>query len=194
MAHETKEKTRVLQLPVLVVSPTDVGRLIRELEQIDDGLLQLGLRAGGDQVKMPKTSRLMDQAVAENKLNLLQKPDRAVLLQFLNTVRKHSPLMHMSFSADPSPMFLEKLVSWLRQEVHPLLLLTIGLQPNIGAGCIVRTTNKQFDFSLRQDFANKRDLLLKQLALPPLNPAPAPAATEPAATPAAPAPAKEPAA
>lgn len=178
MAHESKEKSKALQLPVLVVSPTDVGRLIRELEQIDDGLLQLGLRAGGDQVKMPKTSRLMDQAVAENKLNLLQKPDRVVLLQFLTTVRKHSPVMHMSFSADPSPLFLEKLVSWLRQEVHPLVLVTIGLQPNIGAGCIVRTVNKQFDFSLRQDFANKRDLLLKQLALPPLKPEPTQAAAK----------------
>jgi len=38
------------------------------------------------------------------------------------------------------------------------------LQPTIAAGCIVRTTNKYFDFSLRQDFTDKRELLLKQIA------------------------------
>jgi hypothetical protein len=37
------------------------------------------------------------------------------------------------------------------------------LQPTLGAGCVVRTTNRQFDFSLRQDFARKRDLLLEKL-------------------------------
>ena len=58
-------------------------------------------------------------------------------------------------------------MTWLRREIHPLVLMTVGLQPNIGAGCIVRTTNKYFDFSLRQDFANKRDLLQAALEMPP---------------------------
>lgn len=180
MARETKGETRTLQLPTSVGSPADVGRLIRELEQIDDALLQLGIRSpGADQTKMPKTSGLMEQMIELNKLNLLQKPHRVVLERFLKVIRTKSPVVHMSFSADPSAHFMEKLVSWLRLEIHPLVLVTVGLQPNIGAGCIVRTTNKQFDFSLRQDFTKKRDLLLKQLALPPLEPAPAPqAATE----------------
>lgn len=157
-------KPRQLVLPVSVTGPVDIGRLIRELELIDNTLLQLGLRAGdGSNVKMPKTSRLMDHMVDLNKLNLLQKKDRAVLAQFLSIVKEHAPVMHMSFSADPSPAFSDKLMTWLRREVHPLLLLTVGLQPNIGAGCIVRTTNKQFDISLRQDFASKRDLLLSRL-------------------------------
>jgi len=69
----------------------------------------------------------------------------------------------MSLSADPSTRFLEKLVTWLRREIHPQVLLTIGLQPTLGAGCVLRTPNRQFDFSLRQDFAKKRDLLIGKL-------------------------------
>jgi hypothetical protein len=157
---------RQLSLPTLVASPADVGRLVHELEQIGEALLQLGLRAGGTAVKMPKTSRLMDQVIQLNQLNLLAAADRAALGQYLATVRQRAPVLHISFSADPSPAFTEKLMVWLRREINPHMLLTIGLQPGIGAGCVVRTTNKYFDFSLRQDFAKKRELLLAGLAAP----------------------------
>lgn len=163
-ADETAAERREMMLPVTVAGPTDVGRLMRELEAIDNTMLQLGLRQGNTETKLPKTSKLMDQIIHLNKLNLLKQSDRADLQRFLDDVRKRSPVMHISFSADPSPGFLEKLMIWLRREIHPSVLLTIGLQPNIGAGCIVRTTNKQFDFSLRQDFAGKRGLLLRHIA------------------------------
>ena len=56
-----RSRVEPVNLPVLVVSAVDVGRLIRELEAIDNALLQLGLRAGGSPVELPKTSQLMDQ-------------------------------------------------------------------------------------------------------------------------------------
>jgi F0F1-type ATP synthase delta subunit len=153
-------------LPVLVSSQADVGRLLHEIELINDSLLQLSLRTGGKEVKLPKTSRLMDQIVELNGLNLLKQHDRAALKQFLKIIHDTSPVLNISFGVDPSPAFVEKLMTWLRQEIHPLVLMNIGLQPNIGGGCIVRTTNRQFDFSLRQYFAQKRDLLIKQLTAP----------------------------
>lgn len=174
MAHETKSEHQDFILPVSVTSPADVGRLIRELEHIDDTLLQLGLRVAGSEVKMPQTSRLMDQTIEANKLNLLHKEGRAELRQSLLAAKEQSPVLHISFSADPTPIFMEKLMIWLRREIHPSVLLTSGLQPNIGAGCIVRTANKQFDFSLRQDFLKKRDLLLSQLADKPVKSPPPP--------------------
>jgi F0F1-type ATP synthase delta subunit len=124
----------------------------------------LGLRTGGKEVKLPKTSRMMDQIVEINELNLLKPHDRTALKQFLKIVHDTSPVLNISFGVDPSVAFVEKLVTWLRKEIHPLVLMNVGLQPNMGGGCIVRTTNKQFDFSLRQYFAQKRDLLIKQLA------------------------------
>ena len=160
MAHET---THTLSLPLLVVGPVDLGRLSRELDAIDESLVQLGLRKGGGEVKMPKTSQLMDHLIEQNKLNLLHEKDRHQLQAFLKVVREQAPVLHISFSADPSVGFLEKLMAWLRREVHPMVLVSVGLQPNIGAGCVVRTTNKQFDLSLRQDFLTKRDLLLEKL-------------------------------
>lgn len=167
MAHEAttepKAVKQVTHLPLLATSPSDIARLSRELEAIDDSLLELEVRHGADKLQLPRTSQLMDQLTELNKLNLLHKTDRRLLKQFLEAVKKQAPVVHMSFSADPSAVFLEKLVTWLRREIHPQVLLTIGLQPTLGAGCIVRTTNHQFDFSLRQDFAKKRNLLIGKL-------------------------------
>jgi hypothetical protein len=161
VAHETNQ---TLKLPVLVAGPVDVNRLVRELEAIDDVMLQLKLRKGGEAVRVPKTSQLMDQTIQLNKLNLLHEADRKSLSQFLAAVKKQSPVLHISFSADPSVVFIEKLMTWLRREIHPQVLLTIGLQPTIGAGCMVRGASHYFDFTLRHKFDGKRELLLKKLA------------------------------
>jgi hypothetical protein len=153
-------------LPITVIQPAEVGRLIQELKAIDESLLQLGLRRSGTAVQLPKTSWLLEQTAQLNKLNLLQPADRHQLQAFLNDVRECAPVLHFSFSADPSRAFLEKLITWLRHEINPQVLLSIGLQPNMGAGCTVRSTNKYFDLSLRQDFNRKRGLLKAALSMP----------------------------
>lgn len=161
MVHKVIDKPahKHLKLPIMVVGPVEIGRLVREMNDIDDALLQLGIREGGSKTKMPQTTRQMDELIEQNKLNLLHDEDRKLLKEYLEGLREKAPTVHMSFSADPSAVFLEKLMAWLRQEIHPDILLTVGLQPNLGAGSILRTTNKQFDLSLRKDFATKRQIL-----------------------------------
>jgi hypothetical protein len=153
----------ILLLPLNVVSRIDVGRLLREIEALDSFLTQASVREPGTNVKLPKTSRLMDEVIQMNKLNVIVEADRRRLLTMMMVVQKKAPVLHFSFSADPSPLFIKRLMTWLRQEIHPMVLIHIGLQPNIGAGCVVRTTNKYFDFSLREHFKNQRELLIKNL-------------------------------
>lgn len=165
MAHKKTDEApkKAGKLPVFIISPADVGRLVQELDSLDNSLHELELRQPGQATHLPHTSKLLGQMIELNELNLLHKSDRQRLRQFLVTVKDRAPVLHMSFSSDPSPAFLEKLVSWLRKEIHPQVLVTVGLQPTIGAGCIVRSTNRYFDFSLRQDFSRKRDMLIKAL-------------------------------
>lgn len=153
---------KTLSLPPLVYTPADVARLVRELDQINQTLLQLGLRGGGA-IQVPKTSRLMDLTVEYNGMNLLRADDRKLLKRFLELAIDKAPRLHFSFSADPSVSFMEKLVTWLRKEIHPHVLVTVGLQPTIGAGCIMRSTNRYFDFSLQQTFVQQHGLLLDKL-------------------------------
>lgn len=160
MAHE-----KTPQLPLPVSTPSDLGRLIRDLTAVNDQLVQLNLRKGGKDVQLPKTSLLLEQAAELNGVNLLHEDDRKQLLAFLQAAQKSAPRLHFSFSADPAPAFMEKLVGYLRKEFHPQALITVGLQPTLGAGCIVRANSKQFDFSLKEDFARKRGLLVEKIRL-----------------------------
>lgn len=157
------EQKKFVGLPLEVVGPIDLGRLIREVEAVDNYMLQQELRNEGGATQLPKLSHLLDKTVDVNHVDLRSPAERKELLKFVELIREQAPVLHMSFSADPSPLFTEKVLSWLRKEIHPLVLLTVGLQPNLGAGCIVRTTNKYFDFSLRQDLMRKSDILAASL-------------------------------
>lgn len=152
-----------LVLPYSVVGRVDAGRLLREMQALDEFLTQAAIREPGTPMSLPKTSRLLDETILDNKLNMLRDDERSRLLRFLTDVYNGAPTIHISFSSDPSPAFLLKLVTWLRRQIHPLVLLQVGLQPNMGAGCTVRTTNKYFDFSLRHRFLEKRDTLAEYL-------------------------------
>lgn len=152
-----------LSLPSLVVGPPDVVRLRRELEALDDFLREAALRKGGTSVELPKLSRMLSTVCEHNKLNLLHEDHRAALKDGLDDMIAHAPVVHVSFAADPSSAFTAKVVSWFRENIDPALLLQIGLQPTIAAGCVVRTPNHYYDFSLRQFFAQQKPLLIEKL-------------------------------
>lgn len=152
-----------LVLPTLVFGTIELNRLGRELEALEDFLDQSRLRQPGKQPVMPKTSRLLDALATENKLNLLIDAERATLAQFLKEVGTKAPTIHISFASDPSAAFTAKIVTWLRANLHPHILLQVGLQPNIAAGCVLRTANRAFDLSLRHRFDDQRQLLLDVL-------------------------------
>lgn len=177
MERETSSVAFVL--PPQIVGMADVMRLKRELELLYEYLHQAALRqADAEQVKLPRTSRLLDELVSANKLDLLHRSDYERTMAELELIEQRAPKLHLSFSTDPSAAFMIRIVEWLRRNVHPLVLVQIGLQPTLAAGCMVRSTNKQFDLSLKQHFAAARPLLLEKLEQASAQPAVAPQATE----------------
>lgn len=152
-----------LELPTVVFGAADVRRLLRELEDLDDYLIQAAAREGGKPTSVPRASRSLDAVASNNGLNLLQADDRQKINSFLNDIYKHAPVIHISFASDPSTTFTAKIVAWLRSNVHPHALLHVGLQPAITAGCVVRTANKSFDFSLRHYLIDQRSKLVEAL-------------------------------
>ncbi len=158
-----KEPDSQLKLPLMAIGRVDVSRLLRESEAVDQFMTQSAIRQPGTSVKMPKTSRLLDEMVESNKLNLLVAEDRHRIISFLKATHTKAPVLHFSFGADPSPLFTQKLITWLRINIHPAVLVQMGLQPGLGVGCVLRSTNKYFDLSLRQKFADNRQLLIDKL-------------------------------
>ncbi len=163
MDHEKTNQTREkIVLPLSIISPVDVSRVLRELEAYIEYFHQNSIKQNNNSdLKLPKTSQLLDNILELNMLDLTDEADRNTLKQFLEDVKSNSPVIHASFSVDPSVRFLEKLMAYLRKEINQNLLLTIGLQPNIGAGLAIRTKNKYFDFSLRKTLDASGDKLLQ---------------------------------
>ncbi len=158
MEHKT---THTEILSSMIVSKSDAMHLLREIEAIEEFLHQTKLRQPSSHMKLPRLSTTLEEIAQNYGCNLLHQDERTTLRQVFAELVKTAPVIHISFASDPSGVFLTKLLQWLRREIHPQLLLQIGLQPSIAAGCVVRTTNKYFDFSLRQHFQNKREVLVQ---------------------------------
>lgn len=156
-------ESRPFVLPVSIVGPTDIARLLREMEAVDEFFRQNTIRKPGDQIALPRLSRLMDQLATENQLNLLHETHRSYITDALAVLHKSAPVMHLSFSVDPPGSYVQRIVAWMRKNIHGEVLVTVGLQPNIGAGCIVRTRNQVFDFSLREYFKQSRGFFIEKL-------------------------------
>jgi hypothetical protein len=174
MAHE-------LQLPLSVVGPSDVMRLRRSLEQFDEQQRQAELRTkAGATATNEQPGQLLRELAGANKCDLAKATDRQTLLADLETVLKTAPTVTMSFASEPSAAFMGKVVGWFRTSVHPSLLIRVGLQPSIAAGCVLQTGGKMYDFSLRNKFTEQRSVLIDRLrpqavAQPAAAPAAAPA-------------------
>jgi hypothetical protein len=164
MSKEKKDgKDFKLKLPSRISGSSDLAKTQRELEKVDDFLYQTRLRMPGRPVTLPKSSKMLDELVEVNSLSLLEEADRKKLLDELDKLSAHSPVMHISFASEPSNAFLEKIVGWSRENIDPFVLVNVGLQPSVIVGCEVRTTNKVFDLSLRNKFEQMHDVLVKKL-------------------------------
>jgi F0F1-type ATP synthase delta subunit len=114
-------------------------------------------------MKLPSSTKLLDELAAANSFNFLRDGDRQKARTFLESLSKYAPVVHISFASDPSANFMSKLTTRLRATIHPQLLITVGLEPNIAAGCILRTPNRQFDLSLRRALVGHENSLINLL-------------------------------
>ncbi len=148
------------KLPDRLVTSVDLMRTIRELKTLDDWLNQAAIRSGGKEVVPPKTSATLEEVSSTNGISLLDAGHRTQLTALLESFASKAPRIHISFAVEPSASFLNRIIIWMRANISPVVLLDIGLQPALAAGCSVRTTNKFFDMSLRNRFVDSRHFLV----------------------------------
>jgi F0F1-type ATP synthase delta subunit len=140
----------------------DLHRLIREVEALDNYILQNSIR-GQKSAALPRLTTTLESLIRDNTLEIMDDKSREALRKTLSDLLKTAPVVHMSFAIEPSSFMTQKIVSWFRNEVHPALMLHTGIQPTIAAGCVMRTSNKYFDFSLRQHLRASQNLLAQSI-------------------------------
>lgn len=147
------------KLPLGITSASDVIKLLDELEELENFIIAAG--ANKTASEPAKLTKLLEQTIRDNQVNLNDEMHRRALRDQLKLIQKKSPALHISFAAEPSPRVLEQILAWFRTNVHPYVMLSVGLQPGIAAGCVLRTPNKVFDMSLRNSLEKERDYLLQ---------------------------------
>lgn len=150
-------------LPAGVIGRSDISRLLREIEKVDYDLEAQTIRAPGQPVTIPAMSRGLAETMQVNNIAVEQLEQRQQMLAELRRIKEHAPMVQITFASDPAPEITIQLVSWIRQNLHPTALVTIGLQPSIVGGCVVRTPDHIYDFSLRNHFKKQLPELVKYL-------------------------------
>lgn len=153
-------KTKTFQLPVEITGHTELGRLLRELELLEGAFIKTASQEDKDEL-LPPAGGLLDQVVRANGYQLAEKNHRAALAAQLTKIRDHAPELHISFAAEAPPELVQKLLAWLRANIHPYALVQVGLMPSIAAGCVLRTPNKIFDMSLGAKLQEQKPYLLE---------------------------------
>jgi len=151
-----------LKVPDNLTSKQDIAHIHLELRLFNDKAMQSIMRHE-DPVKYPAISDRLRALASENQIDLRDTKACESLLARLEDLKSNAPAVHISFPVDPSVEVLQKLIVWLRKEVDPRIIIQVGLQPTIAAGIVLRTPNKQFDFSLRRHLYKNRDKLLEVL-------------------------------
>jgi F0F1-type ATP synthase delta subunit len=151
-----------LKLPEALATKQDVVRVRRELQAFRDAAVQSVMRHDRT-IKYPGISDNLRALAVNNHIDLHDDKDCQQLQNQLNELKNNMIVIHISFTADPETAILHKIVTWLRQEIDPKIVIQVGLQPSIAAGIIIRTPNRQFDFSLRQHLYKQKAKLIEAI-------------------------------
>ncbi len=160
MTEAKKSVAEEFTLPSSVVGQADLSRLIREAENLEGELEAQRVRG---QAVQPKLSQVMTDLLEVNNITEIEGKTLTTVRDHLRQLKEHLPVVHFTFAAEVEPEELQKLVAWLRKEVHPFALVSVGVQPALIGGVYMRTPNHVYDFSLRALLDGKRDIISKDL-------------------------------
>lgn len=155
-----------LVFPPALTGRADISRLLRELEALDNDLESQRARSKGKggSYRLPNMSRALNDFLETNKLDIADDQTRMNLRTQLRKLKDHAPVIHMTFASDADPDSMQRIVAWIRQELHPQALISVGLQPSLVGGVYVRTPNHVHDLSIRAHMRDSRGVIVQDLA------------------------------
>ena len=148
------------RVPASIVTMHDIGKLQRELSAIQTFFTNAAMRKSGGSLGLPGTTTQLDNIAKQYDCNLLQSEDRVSLEKELLNIRHFARPVDISFAGIPSPLFLQKIVTWFRSNIDEDIVLNVGHEPSIAAGCIIRTPHKTYDLSVSHKLSQQRQTLL----------------------------------
>lgn len=150
-------------LPPRLIGRPHVSRVLRELEAVDTYMASQAIRNPDAAPVVPGISRVFRELVEDNAVDLTDQKQRQSLMKRIRVIKDTAPVAHITFAVEPDVLVLTELATWMRNNIHEVTLLAVGVQPNIIGGCVVRTNDKVYDFSFKKHFAGKQALLSRAI-------------------------------
>lgn len=157
------DKPDQLVLPSSVTGRSEISRLLLEIEAVDYDFEAQAIRNPDAALIMPAISRRLQELTTVNNVSVEDTKHRKHLIELLRTAKDKAPTLHIAFASEPDPAILSQLVSWIRQNLHPVALVTVGVQPALVGGCIIRTPDHIYDFSFRNHLRSAQPMLMERL-------------------------------
>lgn len=162
--HDVKDSAE-FTLPSSIISKVDISRLVREFETVDNALTSKDVRnkAHASEEDMPAMSPQLSAFLESNPVDLNNSGARSEYIKQLRLLKKNVHTMNMTFAVVADPESLQQLSAWVRESIHPQIVIETHLQPGLVAGMYLRSQNHVFDFSVRNALKSKRGELKKEL-------------------------------
>jgi G3E family GTPase len=159
------QEPQTLAFPPALVGRADLSHLLRELETLDNDLESQKARSRGktEVYHMPNASQALADFLEINKIDIANDQARMDVRSQLRKLKDHAPVIHMTFASDADPESLGTIVDWIRKELHPQALVSVGLQPSLVGGVYVRTPNHVHDLSVRAHMKDSRQIIVQAL-------------------------------
>jgi hypothetical protein len=108
---------------------------------------------------MPPLSPLAKRLFEANNVTPAATQSIRQLLTQLEETRIIAPRMRIMLPAWPDASIREALVECIREQIHPLAMLSFAVRADMGGGCILQAGSRRFDFSFHsQLLANKHKI------------------------------------
>jgi hypothetical protein len=152
------------KLPAAVYSPQLLESVIYDIQVYLDWIRQNQIRkqVGAKAKDEPNHS---DETVLVIEAWLAGRPATLETIEALQTYLRELklPQIHIMLAALPNRTQRLALVDWFRNNASPELLLSFVADRNLGGGIVVRTPNRVFDFSWKQELVAGRSKLAEIL-------------------------------
>lgn len=142
------------RLPNSFSSPQQIEALLGDIEKLKPTMLSTPQ-------KWP--TRVQEFAMS-NALASLTLASQSKLVGYLKELLATSPQISLVVANMPNGEELAELTGWFRSHIHPHTTLHIAQNSDVIAGCVLRTDEAVYDFSLRSGLFANSEKLAKRLA------------------------------
>lgn len=151
------------RLPQELATVPDLFMAYRELRAAVEAADQVNLTTGRPLLTQVDMSASLAEFFRVNELDIGDGRHRAVALAALEDLRNSATTISVSFASQPSLGAVRVISKWFRDNVSPTAVLQVGVSPSIVAGCIVRTQNRVFNFTLNKQFEDAKPALAEKI-------------------------------